>query len=187
MIVPSLTDPNSLCQLTQGNWYAGILLCYTFATMETMPVKMRHALSMIALIGLATLNAGCSTKSDTKAEGAFVDAMMTPVPFDTAWSITRDVLLEKQLEIHTRDKRGMFVVYTDMHRQNIVVPHRTKLTITLSSESDSTTRIAVETVHQKYGVTLLKQPEWRDQRDASTDTSGTEILESIKSIISRNQ
>jgi hypothetical protein len=148
--------------------------------------KMRRLGVMLMTLMLCCLMSACATRSDTAAEGAFVDTMIAPVPFAEAWKLTRDVLLEKDVEIHIRDKRGLFVVYTGMYRRKLVVPHRTKVTITLTIESDTSTRIAVETVHQKYSVTLLTHPEWLDQRDVSSDSTGVEILESVKSIISRN-
>lgn len=152
--------------------------------MRLMSLNIRRAWVYLMLLVVSAGGSGCATKSDTKAEGAFVDTMVAPVSFERAWAMTRDVLLEKDLEIYTRDKRGLFVVYTGMYRRNIVVPHRTRLTITLTSASETSTRIAVETVHQKYGVSLLTHPEWRDQSDVSSDSTGVEVLESIKSIIS---
>ena len=150
------------------------------------PSDIRRLRVPMLTLMVSSLLSGCATRSDTTAEGAFVDTMIAPVSFDEAWKLTRDVLLEKDVEIHTRDKRGLFVVYTGMYRRKLVVPHRTKLTITLTSESDTLTRIAVETVHQKYSVSLLTHPEWLDQTAVSSDSTGAEILESIKSIISRN-
>lgn len=112
--------------------------------------------------------------------------MTVPVEFETAWALTRDVLLEKELEIYTRDKRGMFIVYTDMHRQKVIVPWRTKLTITLEEDGSEATKIAVETISQRYGVSLLTYPGWRDQDSSEPDSIGTEVLESIKSRIVEN-
>jgi hypothetical protein len=140
----------------------------------------------IVLLLAAFALPGCATNSDTKAEGAFVDSIIAPIPYDEAWLMMRDVLLDKELEIHTRDKRGLFVVYTDMKRRALVVPHRTKLTIRLTSETDDSTRIAVESVHQKYGVSLLTHPEWRDQTTTPSEKTSIEILNTIKSLIKRN-
>lgn len=148
--------------------------------------NMRRFRIVLMVLLAANVVSGCATRKAITTEGAFVDTMIAPVSFDEAWKLTRDVLLEKDVEIYTRDKRGLFVVYTGMYRRSLVVPHRTKLTITLTRESDTSTRIAVETVHQKYSVSLLTHPEWLDQSDVSTDSTGVEILKSIKSIISRN-
>jgi hypothetical protein len=141
---------------------------------------------LFGLISLFTLVLnGCASTPEKKADGAFVDTMIVPVEYSEAWRVTRDVLLDQDVEIYTRDKRGLFVVYANPYRKKYIFPHRTKLTVTLTSESESSTRIAVETVHQKYSVSLLTHPSWSDQSAVSLDNAGIEVLESIKSIISR--
>ena len=119
---------------------------------------------------------------------AFVDSMTVPLDFEEAWKMTRDVLLEQEgIEIYTRDKRGMFVIYTDMHREKIIYPKRSMLTITLKkTDTEASTEIAVETVAQRYGVTPLTYPGWRDTKESSEEEVGREILESIKTRVSRN-
>ena len=142
--------------------------------------------SAILTVTAVLASSGCATTSDSQAEATFVESLVAPVPFDKAWLVTRDVLLESNVDIHTRDKRGMFVAYTDMYHRKVVVPHRTKITITLTSITEESTKISVESVHQKYGVTLLTHPEWRDESAIIEDSVSTEILKSIKSRISRN-
>ena len=118
---------------------------------------------------------------------AFVDSMTVPLAFEDAWLLTRDVLLQQDgIEIYTRDKRGMFVVYTDMHREKLLVPKRSMLTITLEEESKSATKIAVETVAQRYGVTVLTYPGWREDNKVSEEEVGREIMESIRGKASSN-
>lgn len=140
-------------------------------------------------MGLIVLCAGCATKSrqgDTAAV-AFVDSMTIPLEYELAWKLTRDVLLDQEgIEIYTRDKRGVFIAYTEMHREKILYPKRSMLTITLNAESKTSTKIAVETVAQRYRVTPLTYPGWRDDVEVSGEEVGREILESIKSRISTN-
>jgi hypothetical protein len=132
---------------------------------------------------------GCATKPkpvETPAV-AFVDSMTVPMAFDEAWQLTRDVLLVTEgVEIYTRDKRGMFVVYTDMHRKKLIVPHRSMLTITLEADTKESTKISVETVAQRYGVTPLTYPGWKDNDTVSEEEVGREILESIQAQVSKN-
>jgi hypothetical protein len=135
---------------------------------------------------VATLAVGCSTKSTRADHEFYVDSMTVPLDFDSTWALTRDVLLEHELEIYTRDKRGMFIVYTSMHRSKLVVPRRTKLTITLEAEGSESTKIAVETISQRYGVSLLTYPGWRDQDSSDPGPESVAILESIKSRIVEN-
>ena len=137
---------------------------------------------MVASVGCAT-----NPKPVETPAVAFVDSMTVPLAFDDAWQLTRDVLLAQDgVEIYTRDKRGMFVVYTDMHRKKLIMPHRSMLTITLESDTKESTQIAVETVAQRYGVTLLTYPGWRDKDTVSEEEVGRTILESIKTRVANN-
>lgn len=140
---------------------------------------------MLLLTGL-TLLSGCATHSKTldAPPVAFVDTMTIPVEYELAWKMTRDALLAQEgVEIYTRDKRGLFVAYTEMHREKILYPKRTMLTFTLESASKTSTKISVETVSQRYGVTPLTYPGWRDEDTVSGGNVGREILESIQAMI----
>ena len=150
---------------------------------------MRKSLEGALLLGVLVLCASCATKSQQGETPvvAFVDSMTIPVEYEHAWKLTRDVLLEQEgIEIYTRDKRGVFVAYTQMYREKVIYPKRTMLTITLEAESKTSTKIAVETVAQRYRVTPLTYPGWQDAEEVSEEEVGREILDSIKSRISTN-
>lgn len=143
----------------------------------------------MVLVAITVMTSGCATKPkqvETQPV-AFVDSMTIPMAFEDAWLLTRDVLLQQDgIEIYTRDKRGMFVVYTDMHREKLIVPKRSMLTITLEEETKTDTKIAVETVAQRYGVTVLTYPGWREDNKVSEEEVGREIMESIRAQVSTN-
>jgi hypothetical protein len=143
----------------------------------------KNSLIACLLLTVTVSLGGCATKAPIATGEIFVDSMTVPIDFEAAWLLTRDVLLDQDVEIYTRDKRGMFEVYTEMHRRNLIVPWRTKLTITLESETRETTKIAIETVKQKYSVGLLTYPGWLDQDYSEEESHGVAILESIKSRI----
>lgn len=148
-----------------------------------------HYLAGMLLLSLVILCTGCATKAKTvdTVPVAFVDTMTIPLDYEQAWKLTRDVLLEQEgIEIYTRDKRGLFIVYTDMHREKILYPKRSMLTITLVPDTNTTTKIEVETVAQHYRVSPLTYPGWRDTEEVSEEEVGQEILESIRSTIASN-
>ncbi len=151
--------------------------------------KFSSLFGSVLLVAITVISSGCATKAKPVENQpvAFVDSMTVPLAFEDAWLLTRDVLLQQDgIEIYTRDKRGMFVVYTDMHREKLLVPKRSMLTITLEEESKSATKIAVETVAQRYGVTVLTYPGWREDNKVSEEEVGREIMESIRGKASSN-
>lgn len=142
--------------------------------------------TVASLLLVVTFASGCATKSDRAEHELYVDSMTVPLDFESTWELTRDILLEHDVEIYTRDKRGLFIVYTSMHRSKLLVPRRTKLTITLEEDGSESTTIAVETISQHYGVSLLTYPGWRDQDSSNPGPESVAILESIKSRIIEN-
>lgn len=146
-----------------------------------------HQIGLGALLSAVILGvSGCATGAQTPPEQPFVDTMTVPLDFDAAWLLTRDVLLDQDVEIYTRDKRGLFVAYTKTKRKSLIVPWRTKLTISLHEETAESTKIAIETVRQRYTVTPLTYPTWRDKDFVEGESAGTEVLEAIKSRIVQN-
>ncbi len=122
--------------------------------------------------------AGCQSTPDPSAPPPTVSAVVEK-DFESAWAGTRDVLLERGLQIYTRDKRGLFVAFTPTKRVMIVSPRRTKLTISLEPVSPQTTRVSVETIKQHYRVTLLTYPDWRDVQKGTDPGKGQELLDAI--------
>lgn len=143
----------------------------------------RHAqsLCLLAVCGLVAM--GCqSTRGDEgRAPAPTVESLMVEAGFDEVWQETRRALLEQKYELYTRDTRGLFVVYSKVKRRFFFFPHRMQLTLTLERVSADSTRLSVETVHQKYRVTPLTYPDWRDDPKSAEGDEGRALLELIGS------
>lgn len=154
------------------------------------PAMIRRSLKsvgiLVATIMLTAMVSGCTTGKPQQPDEVYVESMTVPLDFASAWQLTRDVLLEEEVEIYTRDKRGLFVVFTETERRNLITPWRTKLTITLREATPDTTEIAIESVAQRYSVSALTYPGWRDRSYTEKESPGTALLETIKSRIVQN-
>ena len=133
---------------------------------------------VLALLVLAAAAPGCESTPAAVEAPPFVSATV-PSEFESTWTSTRDVLLERGLQIYVRDKRGMFVAYTPTKRKLIFFPQRTKLTVTLQPASPAETTISVETIRQHYRVTLLTYPDWRDVPGSADEAAGQALLDAI--------
>ena len=164
-------------------WHTRFALWYTPAMIRRQLYLMAVLCSAI-IIGLS----GCATGTPDQPvpDQVFVDSMTVPLDFEAAWQLTRDTLLDEDVEIYSRDKRGLFIAYTKTKRKSLIVPWRTKITVSLQEETPETTKIAVETVAQRYTVTFLTYPSWRDKDFSDEEALGTALLESIKSRIVQN-
>jgi len=86
---------------------------------------------------------------------AEVDAEFTVVR-----RLMRDVLRDSPVEIYTRDKRGIYVVFADMRRA-FLTPRRLRLVITIRPLAENRSRVTIETFPEAYTVQLLTEPAWR--------------------------
>ncbi len=143
----------------------------------------RYAVSLCLLVVCGLVVVGCrSTRGDEgPAPGAAVESLTVGAAFKEVWQETRRALLEQKYEVYTRDTRGLFVAYTKVKRTLFLVPHRMRVTVTLESVSTDSTQVSVETVHQKYRVTLLTYPDWRDDPRPAAGDEGRALLELIGS------
>ncbi|MCF6285552.1 MAG: hypothetical protein L3K26_10230 [Candidatus Hydrogenedentes bacterium] len=99
--------------------------------------------------------------------------------FEDTWQAVKGTLREKELDIYTRDKRGIFVAYTPMKRRYLQ-PNRYQYTFDIEAISENETRIALDTRKQSYGVTLLTYPGWHDRKTAEEPESQA-LLDAIQS------
>ncbi len=143
-------------------------------------LKYTVAPCLILVCGLFA--AGCKSTPDAQSAPLppRVDSITLQAPFDGAWQQTRDALLAQKYEIYTRDKRGLFVAYTKVKRRLLFFPNRMKLTITLERLSEDETRISVETIFQRYRVTPLTYPDWRDDPRVVEGEIAGALLEKIR-------
>ena len=121
------------------------------------------------LIGLV----GCAKSAKDTTGFAVTESVVVEAPFDAAWQHTLDVLQEEDFLVYTRDKRGLFLAFTNPKRR-FFVPQRHQYTVVLEPVSSTATRVTVETQLQKFGVTLLTDPAWHDR--PTEDASRAEAL-----------
>ena len=144
--------------------------------------RLALVLCLVPVCGLVA--AGCKSTPDDKAPLTVkVDSLTIQASLEKVWEGTRQALLDHNYEIYTRDKRGLFVAYTKVKRRLFILPHRTQLTVTVEAVSASETRLSVETIHQKYRVSLLTYPDWRDDPEPAQGDEGRDLLEAIKKAI----
>ena len=98
--------------------------------------------------------------------------------FKLVRTVVRDVLRDSPVEIYTRDKRGIFVVFADMGRA-FITPRRLRLVISLRSLSENQTSVTVETFPEAYTVQLLTRPAWRPAAFGD-NALAKEILDSLQ-------
>jgi len=137
---------------------------------------MGWCLSLLLVPALAM--GGCARAARDTEGFSLSESRTVNAPFDQAWQITKSVLREKEFDIYTRDKRGVFVAFSGMRRNLVLMPHRTKYVISVESLSDSSSKVTVEAVRQVYGVTLLTYPGWHDRKC----TDNAELLALLQAI-----
>jgi hypothetical protein len=132
------------------------------------------AMCVLPVAGLGgCARAAMDTTGYAQMESARIDA-----PFMETWQAAKAELRDMDLEIYTRDKRGVFVAFTPQGRAFWMQPRRSKFTITLEEAGPNSTTVDIETVSQVYGVTLLTYPDWHERPARETDTARG-ILERI--------
>jgi hypothetical protein len=139
-------------------------------------MTLRILLSSIVLLAVSAT--GCRSTPVAIEAPPHVTATVSS-DLEAAWTSTRNVLLDRGLQIYVRDKRGMFVAYTETKRKLIFFPERTKLTVTLREATPGETLVAVETIRQHYRVTLLTYPDWRDVPGTADEAAGQSLLDAI--------
>lgn len=122
-------------------------------------------------MGLGMGLAGCVRAAKDPTGFAVERQGVVSAGYEDTWHAVKRTLRDQGYEIYTRDKRGIFVAFTDMRRA-LGQPKRIKYTVELGAVNDSQTDIYIEAVRQSYGVTLLTDPDWHDRRmedDGSLD------------------
>ena len=133
--------------------------------------SMKHASVIFACVlalGLCGLSSGCARSARNTEGFAVVDTVTVDAPFMETWQAVKSALRDEGFDIYTRDKRGLFVAYSEKKRRRLV-PRRVQYTITLEPVDTDCTRVFVETLDQVYGVTLLTYPGWHDRK--TTDSA----------------
>jgi len=146
--------------------------------LERSTMNTRKCLYFSLLLAAVILG-GCARTAKDTTGFAMTDKATYEAPLKETWQAAKEVLREKKLDLYTRDKRGVLVAYTPMHR-TLLVPNRIQYTLSLQETTATSTEITLETVRQVYGVTLLTYPGWHD-RKTTNDKVAQEILAEVKS------
>ena len=117
---------------------------------------------------------GCARAARDTSGFALREETVINSSFDDVWHAVKRAAREQGYDIYTRDKRGVFVIYTPLKRILWTQPRRTKLTVELAQQSAVETALSIESVRQVYGVTLLTHPNWHDRKQ--TDQSYSQLL-----------
>ncbi|NLN92833.1 MAG: hypothetical protein GX130_05930 [Candidatus Hydrogenedens sp.] len=128
---------------------------------------------VVALTGLGCARAARDTSGFALREETTVNSS-----YEDTWQTVKYVLREQGYELYTMDKRGYFVAYSPLKRVLWMQPKRTKFTVELARLSDNETAVAVESIRQIYGVTLLTHPNWHDRKQ-SDPAPGSALLEGV--------
>ncbi len=135
----------------------------------------------VALLCMVAMG-GCARAARDTQGFAATDSATVNASFDDAWQAVKAVLREKDYELYTRDKRGVFVAYSRKHR-SVLGLRRSKFTVSLEAASDSSTTVTVESIRQSYGVTLLTYPGWHDRKMRDHDEA-LAILQAVETKVS---
>ncbi len=142
--------------------------------------------NVVIALGLLTavffVGLGCARAARDTSGFALREQTVVNASFEETWHAVKRALRDEGYDIYTRDKRGAFVAYTPMRRVLLTQPRRTKFTIELARSTADETAIAVESVRQVYGVTLLTHPNWHDREQRDPEASRA-ILDSIRAIL----
>jgi len=142
-------------------------------------MRVAKCLSIGLLLASVLTSAGCARTLRDSQGFALADTVVVDAPFHEAWQSAKAVLRERDYDIYTRDKRGVFVAYSKMKRNRLLIPKRVKFTVALAPVSDSATEVTVESIRQVFGVTMLTYPGWHD-RQATDPTETRAIIEAIQ-------
>jgi len=130
----------------------------------------------------AGLLGGCARAARDTTGFAVTRQETVQAPFEVTWQAVKHLLRENNYELYTRDKRGLFVAYTEQ-KGKYTQPRRVKYTIELSPVTSAETAVSVEAVRQVYGVTLLTYPGWHD-RKMSDEAAPAALIDQLRAKLS---
>ncbi|HOH42267.1 MAG TPA: hypothetical protein PLZ53_04060 [Candidatus Hydrogenedentes bacterium] len=131
------------------------------------------------ILAVVLTGLGCARAARDTSGFALREETTVASGYENTWQTVKHVLREQGYEVYTMDKRGYFVAYTPLKRILWMQPKRTKFTVELARLSDNETVIAVESIRQIYGVTLLTHPNWHDRKQ-NDPAPGAALLEGIR-------
>jgi len=138
----------------------------------------RWLLVAAACVLPVALFGGCARAAMDTTGFSVVESAEFDAPFMDTWQAAKAELRGLDLEIYTRDKRGVFVAFTPQGRALWLQPQRSKYTVTVEEVRPGRTAVDIETTGQVYGVTLLTYPDWHERPARDTETARV-ILEGM--------
>lgn len=138
----------------------------------------RPVLCAVVCLGFIGTLAGCARAALDTTGFALIESATYDASFVDTWQATKRELRALDLDIYTRDKRGVFVAFTQQGRAVWLQPQREKFTIRVEETAAGRTAVEIETVAQVYGVTLLTYPDWHERQARNTNTAQA-ILEGV--------
>ncbi len=144
-------------------------------------MRIHNGLKYGGLVFLLLVTVGCARAAKDTTGFPRYNSKTVEASFEDTWQTVKTVLREQNFDLYTRDKRGVFVAYTEPKRRllKFFKPRRVQYTIELEAVSDHETAIYVETLQQVYGVTPLTYPDWHD-RKTEDDTQARVLLDAIQ-------
>ncbi len=139
--------------------------------------KYKWVNGIFVILLTMVLLSGCARTLKDTSGFAEEKVITVKAPFDKTWQATKETLRELNLNIYTRDKRGVFVAY-DQPKREWMRLKRVKYEVQLGSVTSEETRIFVSAIKQIYGVTLLTSPDWHDRKMTGKSKS-EEIINKI--------
>lgn len=137
-------------------------------------------LALACVLGLSLLAPmGCARSARDTTGFGLEHEVTVNAPFDETWQTVKRVLREQDYDLHTRDKRGRFVAYSQVSRGLSPKPRRVKHLILVEPVGADSTRVHVESMRQVYGVTLLTHPDWHDRR-TDDPTEALALIDAIR-------
>ena len=146
---------------------------------------MKHAkYLLLSLLLVLVAGSGCARAARDTTGFAVSDSVTIGAAFTDTWQAAKAVMREMDLEIYTRDKRGVFVAFTPAKRRGLFGrSRRTRVTVTLERVASETTSVKVEVMDQIYGVTLLTYPDWHDRKTTDKRVAN-EFVEALQAKLS---
>ncbi len=141
---------------------------------------MKRCTFLIAgvMLAMMPIGSGCARAAKDTTGFSLREETVVNAPFEEVWHTAKHILREQGYDIYTRDKRGAFIAYTPMRRAMWMQPRRTKFSIEMARLAPNETAIAIESIRQVYGVTLLTHPGWHDRKHQDP-AAAQAILEGI--------
>jgi hypothetical protein len=146
-----------------------------------MNISPKLLVLLCLTLPVATL-LGCARAAENTTGFTLEERIEIDAAFEPTWQAVKGALREMELDIYTRDKRGVFVAHAYRDRQwfNWFTPERIEFSVQVRPLTSERTAITVEAVRQVYGVTLMTYPDWHD-RPLEQDERIAELLARVRS------